>query len=598
MFDISKVSLQKLFAMVWKVGNFGEYDDVTGGKGSKEVNDHLKSYVICLDCLANNKKFCEIKRGQKSNTSNLEGHIHSHHSDKWKEMNAAKFSPTLTLDKFLNRSSDNNSDNKNDTVICFIEFMVSMNLPYSTVENFYFRMYQSSANVEHITMRSDGLGVSVNNNKTLKCVMDARHSYLQSKLGHFLLIKAPVSDTKVAVSSTIDTWTDDSKRTFQGLTIHFLTADLVPVPVSTDIWEITGRTTAELSAIRVDYMTKALNVKCDAIVMDADATNVALSGIIEGPSSFCIDHRLEKVFSKTCDSKNPTIPIGLAKSISAFFNSSSQALANLQKTTDINKKMKQHCVTRWWSLVSMLERLLLFKEGIKDFNMLGINRAIKCNDIIALNAFNNGVGWLLLEEAFKCMEPIRTVEKLLEGDKYVTISLAIPLLRDLHERLLENKMNHDFHADIQEMSKDVYDAFIQRFGTFPIGIDDLNAVAATIHGNAVSNTHHRGAPKGFTLFQFIAAYLDTRNNLSWIEQKQTNDGLIPNPDVIKKLNMLVVELAFNLQKYGNLGLEIPPGAEIKTNDVANEDTYKTAGIIILCLLISIHMYIFISIVYM
>ena len=91
----------------------------------------------------------------------------------------------------------------------------------------------------------------------------------------------------------------------------------------------------------------------------------------------------------------------------------------------------------------MLDRLLSFKEYLLVFNQIPTNKANKCDSLTALNEMPDG--WLILEQLFKCMEPIRLIEQVMEGDMYMTIGLALPILCDLHRKLY---LYHNIHPCI------------------------------------------------------------------------------------------------------------------------------------------------------
>ena len=92
MFCVSKIA--GFNSSVWKLGNFGEYDRVQGGKGSEDVNKLLVRFVVCMDCAISNTKFCEIKRGLKGNISNLDQHLKQHHPHAAKVLNMSHYNQT------------------------------------------------------------------------------------------------------------------------------------------------------------------------------------------------------------------------------------------------------------------------------------------------------------------------------------------------------------------------------------------------------------------------------------------------------------------------------------------------------------------------
>ncbi len=70
--------------------------------------------------------------------------------------------------------------------------------------------------------------------------------------------------------------------------------------------------------------------------------------------------------------------------------------------------------------------------------------------------------------------------------------------------------------------------------------------------------------------------MDFRDNLSWIEHEYRDGRSSPKIAIIRRLNLLVVELAFNLEKYGTLGLhveEVP--VDLHPADAVDMDSLRT-----------------------
>ena len=110
-----------------------------------------------------------------------------------------------------------------------------------------------------------------------------------------------------------------------------------------------------------------------------------------------------------------------ARSLVGHFKSSTQSLEKLleaQAATGVRIPLSviQDVVTRWWSTYSMCQRLVILK--------LYIQLLVSSNKQIPLLTVSQ---WIIIEAQVAVLEPFMKIQKMLEGQKYVNISL-IPYL--------------------------------------------------------------------------------------------------------------------------------------------------------------------------
>ena len=110
-----------------------------------------------------------------------------------------------------------------------------------------------------------------------------------------------------------------------------------------------------------------------------------------------------------------------ARALVGHFKSSTQSLEKLlenQRITGVKIPLSviQDVVTRWWSTYSMCERLVVLKLYIQL--LVGSNKQIP-NLTTAQ--------WNIIESQVAVLEPFMHIQKMIEGQKYVNISL-IPYL--------------------------------------------------------------------------------------------------------------------------------------------------------------------------
>lgn len=110
-----------------------------------------------------------------------------------------------------------------------------------------------------------------------------------------------------------------------------------------------------------------------------------------------------------------------ARDLVGYFSSSSQAESILLRSQAGEKravKCIQDVATRWWSTYSMVERLLRLKIYFNVMVQQGnLPPGVNLNDD----------QWKILEDTVKVLKPFMVVQKLLEGQNYVTVSF-VPVL--------------------------------------------------------------------------------------------------------------------------------------------------------------------------
>lgn len=126
-----------------------------------------------------------------------------------------------------------------------------------------------------------------------------------------------------------------------------------------------------------------------------------------------------------------------ARALVGHFSSSSQAseaLANVQRRGPNTKSVvvMQDVKTRWWSTWKMIQRLKILKNY---FSILVADGVQNPNKNLTQSE------WNVLSEIEEILEPFVSIQRLLEGQKYVTISLVTYLISTVRNRLI--KMSTD-----------------------------------------------------------------------------------------------------------------------------------------------------------
>ena len=149
----------------------------------------------------------------------------------------------------------------------------------------------------------------------------------------------------------------------------------------------------------------------------------------------------------------------------SFFNSSTQALDQLKiaqesiveyeeqvKRTGPLKPLTDVC-TRWWATFDMIHRMFYLRTALN---------VLVASDVLPKRLEISVAQWEALAGIRDVLKPISIVQKLLEGEKYVTASW-LPILIHTCRKGLEKGCNHQ-SATVRIMSKVLKDDYEVRWG--------------------------------------------------------------------------------------------------------------------------------------
>ena len=182
-----------------------------------------------------------------------------------------------------------------------------------------------------------------------------------------------------------------------------------------------------------------------------------------------------------------------ARSVVGHFMTSTQSLEKLLEVQrnfgKVPLSVIQDIVTRWWSTYTMCERLVVLKLYI--LLILGNNPQIP---------HLTDDQWKLVEAQVKVLEPFMVIQKVLEGQKYVTVSLIPFLLHKVRVHLDTSIDNPNMLPAITGLLQKMRADFETRWGTgMPGSVFDEHKTLG-----------HRRRRKGIPLLTMQAAALDPR----------------------------------------------------------------------------------------
>ena len=115
----------------------------------------------------------------------------------------------------------------------------------------------------------------------------------------------------------------------------------------------------------------------------------------------------------------------------------------------------QDVVTRWWSTFAMLDRMLVLKRVIV---VLEQDDQIPTRYKLSMEDWNN------FESVRTVLMPMKIAQKILEGSKYITITMVPGLINKIRRDLKQFTEDDKLSDYAKNLAKDMYDDFVERWG--------------------------------------------------------------------------------------------------------------------------------------
>ena len=217
--------------------------------------------------------------------------------------------------------------------------------------------------------------------------------------------------------------------------------------------------------------------------------------------NLCAAHSFELTAQLAGEASNAALSheaISKAKSLVGVIRSSSTitlALSEAKDTIlDLNEKnidrLMQEIPTRWWSTWQLIDHLLEMKPAL---DILLTQGKIKEGQYLT------DAQWSILTMIETVLRPFTFFQKLLEGEKYLTVSLLPLCVVQIRKRLEAGCVKEEFTIDIRELCVTLLQDFNQRWGS---GVD-----------GTVYNEHQlqgRERSKGLSLAAMWGSVIDPR----------------------------------------------------------------------------------------
>ncbi|XP_037962432.1 E3 SUMO-protein ligase ZBED1 [Plutella xylostella] len=236
------------------------------------------------------------------------------------------------------------------------------------------------------------------------------------------------------ISVTCDYWKGQNNRTYLSMTGHFiLDFSLQSKTLATVEVKISHTGTNTAAAItevcnEFDILSKVVTVVTDS----AANMKKAINDDLQKHHHPCVAHTVNLTVNDAIASVEGLKELLLkCRTIVTHFKQSSVASYKLkEKQGELNLTelvLKQDIVTRWNSTYIMLERLLTLRQPI-CLALMELDRAPE-----NLSADD----WTVIKDVLPILQPFLQLTEELSGDKYVTMSTIVPLIRGLRLAIRE-----------------------------------------------------------------------------------------------------------------------------------------------------------------
>ncbi len=231
-----------------------------------------------------------------------------------------------------------------------------------------------------------------------------------------------------SVAVTTDLWTSLTTSSFMAITIHYWDDDSgILCSKTVECCRFSGKHAGEAIAEKMEFMKEfELREKIPAITSDNCANMVKAVRLVNKTYIPCFAHKLNLVVTDALDA----VPgVGaLRDKVSATValmkrsSSAKECLEECERLLGVQpfKPLIQGVVTRWNSFYKMLHRFQKFKDSL----MLFFGKMSSENQL-------SPEEWELVSALVTFLEPCFKATEEMSGEKYVTGSKVIPLIKSL-----------------------------------------------------------------------------------------------------------------------------------------------------------------------
>ncbi|XP_036344463.1 zinc finger BED domain-containing protein 1-like, partial [Rhagoletis pomonella] len=376
----------------------------------EKTNDRTKA--ICT--------YCGKILKTAAHTTNLTDHLKRIHPNR---LTAEKLPVSTKLDAFLLRDVQYPADSKRkEELDKHVMRVIALDVqPFSIVNDTGFRALMHKMDPRYKLPSKTYL-----RDVSLPKVYESLKGQLQSAL-----------ECVEYVAITTDGWTSKANESYLTITCHFINTgfQLNSAVLSTSTLSTsTNHTAANIAdSIRVVLTEWGLMGKVVSIVTDNDSTMKKACELLEVKHFPCFAHTVNLLVQDVLKLEILGPILTKCKSIVSFMKRSTTAMAKFKQAQNIESPLGliQEVSTRWNSAFQIIKRLLE--------TMQALSSVLLCTPKAPVPFSAEEID--ILNELTELLSPFQDATIATSGSKNATISLVIPLTRELHQKLQNLRPN-------------------------------------------------------------------------------------------------------------------------------------------------------------
>jgi len=235
-----------------------------------------------------------------------------------------------------------------------------------------------------------------------------------------------------SVSLTADFWTSSQNRNYIGVTAHFI-ENWTLQSVVLDILEVNESHTAEVCGQTLVDIAKDWSISDKVLCIITDRGRNIVKSVVEHTpyiNSNCMAHIFQRAIAAGFKASSMDTLLTKCRKLVGHFKHSPKQTSLLSKAAEElqlrHLSLIQNVTTRWFSCLAMAQRLLSQKEAVNKVLDEAGDSKFKLND----------ADFARLEQLVKLLAPLKEISDFLGGEKYVTGSCTVHILRKLEAFLI------------------------------------------------------------------------------------------------------------------------------------------------------------------
>lgn len=374
---------------------------------------------------------CKIKLKHSGNTTNLLKHLKCRHpqqheeclkemeDEKRSKRSKTESSEQLTLQKTLDKGTFYPKKSTKRKMIddALIEMIVTDLQPTSVVEDNGFQKFVSVLDPRY----------ELPSRRTVvRSLLLEKYTSVKQKLKMEL-------DNSMTVALTTDMWTSRQTQSYCCITAHYMSGDWKLKSALLETFEFNESHTAENIAIHLKTVASNWEIDTKVVCVVTDNASNMVSAISKTGWRHlpCFAHTLNLIVQNAVKAEPTIHQIQLkCKDVVSHFHRSVKSSDKLKEVQDQlslpQQKLIQDVSTRWNSTYLMLERFQdQFEAIITSLCLVGQN------DLCLAPADK-----ATIESALKSLKPFLSATEAISGQNYTSVSLIIPLVKQLQQQYL------------------------------------------------------------------------------------------------------------------------------------------------------------------